>query len=84
MRTLRVDDAKDDVDSESLTDDAGAKATELGRVGEIDVATIGELSLVRARRENPARGPRFVPPSGAMHRARSVAKFRATAKAAAH
>src|ERR1700737_2997868 len=44
---LRVDDAKDEVNSEPLAHDARAKATEIICVGKIGTAALGQLRLIR-------------------------------------
>src|SRR5438270_10462581 len=43
----RVDDAKDEVNSEPLAHDARAKATEIICVGKIGIAALGQLRLMR-------------------------------------
>src|SRR6266705_1351581 len=44
---LRVDDAKDEVNSEPLAHYARAKATEIICVGKIGIAALGQLRLMR-------------------------------------
>jgi hypothetical protein len=44
---LRVDDAKDEVNSQPLANDARAKATEIICVGKIGIAALGQLGLMR-------------------------------------
>jgi len=44
---LRVDDAKDEVNSEPLAHDARAKATEIICVGKIGITALGQLRLMR-------------------------------------
>src|SRR5437667_10605768 len=44
---LRVDDAKDEVNSEPLTRHARAKAAEVICVGKIGIAALGQLRLMR-------------------------------------
>src|SRR6266446_12876 len=44
---LRIDDAKDEVNSEPLAHDARAKATEIICVGKISIAALGQLRLMR-------------------------------------
>src|SRR5437667_12716762 len=44
---LRVDDAKDEVNSEPLASHARAKATEIICVGKIGIAALGQLRLMR-------------------------------------
>ena len=43
---LGVDDAEDEIDSEPLAHDAGAKATEIIRVGEIGIAALVQLRFL--------------------------------------
>ena len=37
-----VDDAENDIEAESLADDGGAEPTEVGLVGEVDIAPVSE------------------------------------------
>ncbi len=46
MRSVRVDDAEDEIDAEALPHDAGAEAAEVGGVGKIDVAALVQNRLL--------------------------------------
>jgi hypothetical protein len=53
---LRIDDTKDEVDSESLANDAGAEPPEFCGVGEIGITPFLEVLALQVRQESRQRG----------------------------